>query len=207
MTDNILETVFQQYIHKSKYARWDEEKGRRENWDETVDRYIEFFKEHLLEKCGYKIPEAEIKRVRKAILDLEVMPSMRCLKTAGEALKRDNGAGYNCGFMVIDKKRKFDELMYSLLCGTGVGFSVERQFINKLPTVADNFYPTDTTIHVADSKIGWAVSYKELISLLYSGQVPKWNMSKVRPAGARLKVFGGTASGPRPLEVEQGGLL
>lgn len=200
MSKSVLQDVFQQYIHKSKYARWKEDEKRREDWHETVDRYINFFQSHLENKFKYKVPDAELKRVSKAILNLDVMPSMRGLMTAGPALERDNGALYNCAFMVFDKKRKFDELMYILMCGSGVGFSVERQYINKLPVIADDFYHTQTTIHVADSKTGWAASFKELISLLYAGQIPKWDLSKVRPTGARLKTFGGVSSGPGPLE-------
>lgn len=199
MSDTILKDIFQQYIHKSKYARWIEEEKRREEWPETVDRYLNFFTNHLSTKFDYKVPDAELKRIRKAILNLDVMPSMRGLMTAGPALERDNGALYNCAFTAFDKKRKFDELMYILMCGSGVGFSVERQYINKLPAVADDFHETETTIHVADSKTGWAASFKELISLLYAGQIPKWNLSKVRPAGSRLKTFGGISSGPGPL--------
>lgn len=200
MSEEFLPTSFQQYIHKSKYSRWDYEKNRRETWEETVDRYLNFFKKHLKENNKYELDTKTVEDIRQAILNLDVMPSMRCLMTAGPALERDNSAAYNCGFIAFDKKRKFDELMYNLMCGTGVGFSVERQYINKLPTVADELYPTDTTIHVRDSRTGWAAAYKELISLLYAGQIPKWDVSKVRPAGAKLKTFGGTASGPGVLE-------
>jgi len=139
-------------------------------------------------------------KCEEAILNLEVMPSMRCLMTAGPALERDNVAGYNCSYVAVDNIRVFDEIMYILLCGTGVGFSVERQFINQLPEVPNELQETSTVIRVRDSKIGWASAYKELIALLYSGCVPKWDTSKVRPAGARLKTFGGRASGPEPLE-------
>lgn len=193
-----LPTDFQKYIHTSRYARWRDDLGRRETWEETVDRYIKFFSlpDQDNNPDFYKVLE----ELRGAILRLEVMPSMRCLMTAGEALKRDNVAGYNCSYIAIEDARCFDELMYVLLCGTGVGFSVERQFIAKLPEVAETFHDTDTTIVVSDSKVGWASSYRELISLLYGGKIPKWDMSKVRPAGARLKVFGGRASGPEPLD-------
>ena len=185
---------YQQFIHKSRYARWLPEEGRRETWEETVQRYVDFW-------LGRKqITNKEAKKIYDAIYNLEVMPSMRCLMTAGEALDKDNVAGFNCSYLHIDSPRCFDELMYVLMCGTGVGFSVERNFINKLPVVAEEFHPSDSTIVVADSKIGWASAFRELISLLYAGKIPKWDMHKVRPSGARLKTFGGRASGPEPLE-------
>lgn len=184
---------YQTYIHKSRYARWDEEKGRRETWEETVQRYIDFF----VDKCG--INRHVQKELFDAIHNLEVVPSMRALMTAGPALERDNVAGFNCSYVPIDHIRAFDELMYILLCGTGVGFSVERQYVQKLPEVADEFYPTETCIHVADSKIGWAKAFRELVSLLYQGQIPQWDVSRVRGSGERLRTFGGRASGPQPL--------
>ena len=187
---------YQQFIHKSRYARWLEDKGRRETWEETVQRYIDFF----IDRGQLDKDSTETQEIYNAIYNLEVMPSMRCMMTAGEALKRDNVAGFNCSYLHIDHVRAFDELMYVLMCGTGVGFSVERNFINQLPEVAESMHTTDTTIIVADSKMGWASAYRELISLLYSGKVPKWDMRKVRPAGARLKTFGGRASGPEPLD-------
>jgi ribonucleoside-triphosphate reductase len=185
--------IYQSYIHKSRYARYLPEEQRRETWDETVDRYISFFKNRgsLDDKTGEEL--------REAITNLEVMPSMRALMTAGEALDRDNVAGFNCSYLTIDSPRSFDELMYILLCGTGVGFSVERQYVGKLPTIAEEFFPTDTTIHVSDSKVGWAKAFRELISLLLVGQVPSWDVSRVRAAGEPLKTFGGRASGPAPL--------
>ena len=195
-------TDYQTYIHKSRYARWLDDEGRRETWEETVDRYINFFKtKYDLAQLGAD-PNAAVvwDSLRDGILNLEVMPSMRCLMTAGKALERDNVAGYNCSYRAVDDVRAFDEIMYILLCGTGVGFSVERQYISNLPEIAEEFHDTDTTIVVPDSKIGWASSYRELISLLYGGKIPKWDMSKIRPAGSRLKVFGGRASGPEPLE-------
>ena len=184
---------YQEYIHLSRYARWNEEENRRESWEETVERYVGFFSS----KFGEKYPKQKMK---SAIMDMQVMPSMRALMTAGKALERDNVAGYNCSFLAVDHPRAFDECMFVLMCGTGVGFSVERQFVSKLPHVPDEFHESETTIVVADSKIGWATAYKELINLLYAGAIPKWDMSKVRPAGARLKTFGGRASGPKPLE-------
>lgn len=185
---------YQQFIHKSRYARWLPEEGRRERWDETVNRYVDFWKDRG------QIDDKTALKLFNAIFNLEVMPSMRCLMTAGEALDKDNVAGFNCSYLHIDSPRSFDELMYVLMCGTGVGFSVERAFVNKLPEVAEEFHPTDTVIVVADSKIGWASAFKELISLLYAGKIPKWDMHKVRPSGERLKTFGGRASGPEPLE-------
>ena len=184
---------YQEFIHKSRYARWLPEKGRREAWHETVNRYVDFWKNRG------QIDDKVASELFNAIHGLEVMPSMRCLMTAGKALDLDNVAGFNCSYLHIDHPRSFDELMYVLMCGTGVGFSVERKFINKLPDIAETFHNTDTTIVVADSKIGWASAFRELISLLYAGKIPKWDMSKVRPSGSRLKVFGGRASGPDPL--------
>lgn len=195
-----LPTLYQQFIHLSRYSRWLPEKGRRETWDETVDRYFNFFDWHLKEYHNYSLPQETREELRQAVLNLEIMPSMRCLMTAGEALKRDNIAGYNCSYLHANRIRAFDEILYVLMCGTGVGFSVERLFVDKLPTIAEEFSDTDTTIVVADSKQGWAKAFRELISLLLVGQVPKWDVSKVRPAGARLKTFGGRASGPRPLD-------
>ena len=194
-----LPTLYQQFIHLSRYSRWLPDQGRRETWEETVNRYFTFFDGHLSENHKYTLSPELREELRQAVINLEIMPSMRCLMTAGEALRRDNIAGYNCSYLHINRIRAFDELLYILMCGTGVGFSVERQFVDKLPTIAEEFSDTDTTIVVADSKQGWAKAFRELISLLVVGQVPKWDMSKVRPAGARLKTFGGRASGPRPL--------
>lgn len=194
-----LPSEYQQFIHLSRYSRWLEEEERRETWTETVDRYFTFFDKHLSTNHNFKLPKDTREELRQAILTLEVMPSMRCLMTAGEALERDNIAGYNCAYVHINRVRAFDEILYVLLCGTGVGYSVEHQFVEKLPTIAEEFSDTDTTIIVADSKMGWAKSYRELVSLLLVGQIPKWDVSRVRPAGARLKTFGGRASGPRPL--------
>ena len=186
---------YQNFIALSRYARWMEEKGRRETWSETVQRYKEFFTPRVPE--GF---EADWDAAMEGVRGLGVMPSMRCLMTAGKALERDNMAGFNCSFIAIDHPRAFDELMYVLMCGTGVGFSVERQFIAKLPEVAHEFYATDTVIVVKDSKIGWASAFRELISLLYAGRIPEYDLANVRPAGARLKTFGGRASGPAPLK-------
>jgi len=185
---------YQQFIHKSRYARWLSTEGRRETWEETVQRYVDFWVNRK------QIDKKTADRLYDGIVTQQVMPSMRCMMTAGEALDKDNVAGFNCSYLAIDSPRSFDELMYVLMCGTGVGFSVERAFINKLPIIAETFHPTDTTIVVADSKIGWASAFRELIAMLYAGKIPKWDMSKVRPAGARLKTFGGRASGSAPLE-------
>ena len=186
--------LYQQYVHKSRYARYLPEEQRRETWAETVDRYLDFWVKQE------KLTEKEAKELQPAIYNLEVMPSMRALMTAGEALERDNVAGFNCSYLPIDHPKAFDEMMYVLMCGTGVGFSVERQYITKLPEVAEEFHDTDTVIHVADSKIGWAKAYRELIAMLFTGQIPKWDVSGVRPAGSPLRTFGGRASGPEPLE-------
>lgn len=194
--DNTSTPEYSEFIHKSRYARWIESEGRRETWDETCFRYIDFWRNRF----GESLPEKVYHTIWEAIYNLEVMPSMRSLMAAGKALERDEVAGYNCAFRAVDSPIVFDEIMYVLMCGTGAGFSVERQYVSKMPKVAENFYPTDTTIVPRDSKIGWASAYRELISLLYSGKIPKWDFSGIRPAGARLKTFGGRASGPEPLD-------
>ena len=197
---NHLPTQYQEFIHLSRYSRWQPEHNRRETWTETVSRYFNFFKDHLKETANYDLTDAERKELEDAVLDLKVMPSMRCLMTAGEALKRENVAGYNCSYVAVESPRSFDEILYILMNGTGVGFSVEQKYTDQLPIISEDFYDTDTTIHVADSKLGWAKAMKELVHLLYGGQVPQWDVSKVRPAGSPLKTFGGRASGPVPLE-------
>ena len=189
----MLPTSYQQYIHMSRYSRWLPEEGRRETWEETVGRYVKFWLDREL------ITKKEADELNRAILNLEVMPSMRALMTAGPALERDNVAGYNCSYVAIDNPRVFDEIMYVLLCGTGVGFSAEKKYTSKLPAVADELHASDSVIVVPDSKIGWASSFRELISLLYAGKIPNWDLSRIRPAGAPLKTFGGRASGPDPL--------
>lgn len=203
---NHLPTPLQEFIHKSRYARWLDSEQRRETWPETVNRYVEYF--------NNKFPHYPAERIREAILGTSVMPSMRALMTAGPALERDPMAGFNCSFVAIDHVRAFDEILYILMCGTGVGFSVERQFVNQLPVIGakatlnagkvdidimEALEPTDHVIQVKDSKGGWANAYRELLKYLYSGYVPKWDVSKVRKAGAKLKTFGGRASGPEPL--------
>lgn len=184
---------YQQFIHKSRYARWLPEHNRRETWEETVYRYVQFWRdrEQITVKEGQKLYDA--------IHSQAVMPSMRCMMTAGVALEKDNVAGFNCSYLHIDSPRSFDELMYVLMCGTGVGFSVERNFINKLPEIAESFHKTDSLIVVSDSKIGWASAFRELIAMLYAGKIPQWDVSRVRGSGERLKTFGGRASGPEPL--------
>ena len=195
-----LPSLYQQFIHLSRYSRWIESEKRRETWNETVARYFDFFENHLKESQEYSLSKQLRNELEDAVLNLEIMPSMRSLMTAGEALSRDNVAGYNCSYIAVNRVRAFDEILYVLMCGTGVGFSVERQYVEKLPTIAEHFSTTETEIVVEDSKAGWAKSYKELISLLIAGQIPKWNLKKIRPAGARLKTFGGRASGPAPLD-------
>jgi ribonucleoside-triphosphate reductase (thioredoxin) len=197
--NNLLPTPYQEFIHKSRYARWIEEEGRRENFDETVFRYTNFMANHVKKNHDFEIPDRDLLDIHDAILSLEIMPSMRAMMTAGPALSRDNICGYNCSYIPVDHPRAFDECMYILMCGTGVGFSVERENVDKLPIISDNFSKSDTEINVADSKPGWARAYRELIALLYAGQVPRYNVDGVRPAGARLKTMGGRASGPQPL--------
>jgi ribonucleoside-triphosphate reductase (thioredoxin) len=186
--------TYEKYIALSRYARYLDKEERRETWDETVGRYVDYFKS---KNPTLRLPWKELEG---AIRDRQVMPSMRCLMTAGPALDRDNVAGYNCSYLPIDNPRAFDETMYTLMCGTGVGFSVERQYVNKLPEIPHEFYNTDTVIRVADSKVGWARATRELFAMLYAGQIPRWDLSAIRPAGSRLVTFGGRASGPEPLE-------
>ena len=195
----MLPTEYQNYIAISRYARWIEEKNRRETWSETVERYVSYMQGRYEKLTNKKLDKKERDRWVDAITTLKVMPSMRALMTAGPALDKDNVAGFNCSYVAIDNVRTFDEIMYILMCGTGVGFSVERQYVDKLPEIAEKFHTTETVIKVRDSKIGWAKSYRELIAMLYAGQIPQFDMSLVRPAGAKLKTFGGRASGPDPL--------
>ena len=189
--DNYLPTDYQSFIALSRYAKYRDGKGR-ESWSETVERYMDNVVRTKAGKDSY------VNKIRDAILDLEVMPSMRAMMTAGPALERDNTAGYNCSYLPVDDPKSFDEAMFILLCGTGVGFSVERQFISKLPEVPELF-DSETTVVVKDSKEGWAKAFRQVLALLWAGEIPKWDVSKVRPAGARLKIFGGRASGPAPL--------
>ena len=191
--------IYETFIAKSRYSRFLEEENRREHWPETVKRYMYFMSNHLVLKHRYTMSSELFSELHDAILNHEVMPSMRAMMTAGEALARDNTAGYNCSYLPVDDVKSFDEAMYILLCGTGVGFSVESKYVNKLPEVPTQLFNSDTTISVSDSKAGWAKSLRQLIALLYSGEIPKWDVTKVRPAGARLKTFGGRASGPKPL--------
>jgi len=198
MSDSI-QNPYENFIAISRYARWLEKENRRESWRETVDRYFEFMLGHLEDNCGYKADPILVEELRQAVFDRNVMPSMRSVMTAGPALDRDNVAGYNCSFLPVDSLRSFDEAMYILMCGTGVGFSVESMYVNKLPVVNEHFEKSSTVIVVDDSKAGWAKALRELIAMLWAGQIPSWDVSNVRPAGARLKTFGGRASGPEPL--------
>lgn len=188
-----LPTAYQEYIHRSRYARYLPEFKRRETWEETVNRYVE--------NVLGGLSKSDSRELQIAIRDLQVMPSMRALMTAGPAMERDNVAAYNCAYVAVDNIKVFDEILYILMCGTGVGFSVERQYISKLPEVAEELYESNTTIVVKDSKIGWASAFRQLIALLYSGQIPSWDTSRLRPAGAVLQTFGGRSSGPGPLEA------
>jgi len=188
---NYLPTDYQSFIHKSRYAKYFDGKGR-ESWGETVERYMD----NVVRKVAGN--DTYINQIRDAIVGLEIMPSMRAMMTSGPALDRDNTAGYNCSYLPVDDPKSFDEAMFILLCGTGVGFSVERQFVQKLPEIPE-LYESDTMIVVKDSKEGWAKGFRQLLALLWAGEIPKWDVSEVRPAGARLKTFGGRASGPAPL--------
>ena len=199
MISNTLPTDYQNFIALSRYARWKEDEQRRETWGETVTRYFDYMEKHLKDNHNYELSTSLREELEEAVISLSVMPSMRALMTSGPALDRCHVGGYNCSYVPVDSPRAFDETMYILMCGTGVGFSVERHNIEKLPIVAEDFYKTDTVIKVGDSRPGWAKSLKELIAMLYAGQIPAWDVSEVRPAGARLKTFGGRASGPQPL--------
>ena len=193
-------TPYNTFIAKSRYSRYLDDQGRREHWDETVKRYFDFMTKNLKEKNGYTLTPELRAELEDAVVHLDVVPSMRAIMTAGAALERQNVAAFNCSYLPIDDPKAFDEAMYILLCGTGVGFSVEQQYVKKLPEVPDQLFDSETTISVSDSKEGWAKSLRQLLALLYSGEVPKFDLSKVRPAGARLKTFGGRASGAKPLE-------
>ena len=196
-------TLYQEFIHKTRYAKWKEEEGRREHWDETVDRVMDYYEIRtlpLLEERDIDLFKDQMSKTREAVVDMKVMPSMRSMMAAGPAMDRTDVAAYNCAYLPVDDPRSFDEAMYILMCGTGVGFSVEEENTHKLPKVSHSRTNSSTTIVVEDSKEGWASSFRELISLLYAGIVPKWDLSKIRPEGARLKTFGGRASGPDPLD-------
>jgi ribonucleoside-triphosphate reductase (thioredoxin) len=193
-------TPYNTFIAKSRYSRYLDDKGRREHWNETVKRYFDFMEKHLATKQKYTLTAELRKELEEAVVNLEVVPSMRAVMTAGPALERQNVAAFNCSYLPIDDPKAFDEAMYILLCGTGVGFSVEQQYVKKLPEVPEQLFDSKSTVVVSDSKEGWAKSLRQLIALLYSGEIPKFDTSRVRPAGARLKTFGGRASGPGPLE-------
>ena len=200
MNEIKLPTDYQSFIHVSRYARWIEEYNRRETWNETVDRYFDYMETHLSKKYNYNLSTELRTKLQNAVLNLEIMPSMRALMTSGIALERCHVAGYNCSYLPVDNIRSFDECLYILMCGTGVGFSVESKYTKQLPVVSEKLIQSDTTIVVGDSKTGWAKAYRELIHLLYAGTIPTWDLSKLRPAGARLKTFGGRSSGPDPLD-------
>jgi ribonucleoside-diphosphate reductase alpha chain len=191
---------YQTYIHQSRYARWNDKKKRRETWEETVDRYVEFFSDKIPEQAEGLSREEIREELRNNITTMNVMPSMRSLMTAGKALEKAHIGGYNCSYTAIDDPRVFSEIMYINMHGTGVGFSCERQYVNKLPVISEEFFPTDIVIKVKDSRLGWCVAFQELISLLYAGRIPSWDTTEVRPAGSILKTFGGRASGPEPLD-------
>jgi ribonucleoside-diphosphate reductase alpha chain len=193
-------TAYNTFIGKSRYARYLDDLGRREHWNETVARYFDFMEKHLATKQNYTLTPELRNELQTAVINLEVMPSMRAVMTAGSALERQNVAAFNCSYLPIDDPKAFDEAMYILLCGTGVGFSVEQKYVSQLPEVPDQLFDSKTSIMVSDSKEGWAKSLRQLLALLYSGEIPRFDVSKVRPAGARLKTFGGRASGPKPLE-------
>lgn len=195
----MLPTSYQQFIHLSRYARWDDEAGRRETWGETVNRYFDFFVPYLNENHGAELRASDIDPLSWSIRNLDVMPSMRCLMTAGPALSRDHIAGYNCAYRPVNDIRAFDEILFILMCSTGVGFSVERQYVNQLHAIPERLDESNITIAVRDSKRGWAEAYRELLGLLFAGRIPTWDMSKVRKKGSRLFTMGGTASGPEPL--------
>ena len=200
MQNEFFKSDYENFIYTSRYARFKPDEQRREYLEETVTRYLDFMTGHLKDKHNYDMPQDLRTELYNAITSFQVVPSMRSLMTAGEALQRDNTAGYNCSYLVADDPKAFDEAMFILMCGTGVGFSVERQYIQKLPEIPERLYDSDTVIVVKDSKEGWAKSFRQLVSLLYAGEIPKWDTSGVRPAGARLRTFGGRASGPGPLE-------
>lgn len=193
-------TPYNTFIAKSRYSRYLDDKGRREHWNETVARYFDFMEKHLATKQNYKLTKELRNELEQAVVALDVVPSMRAVMTAGPALERQNVAAFNCSYLPIDDPKAFDEAMYILLCGTGVGFSVEQQYVKKLPEVPEQLFDSKSSIVVSDSKEGWAKSLRQLLALLYAGEIPKFDISRVRPAGARLKTFGGRASGPGPLE-------
>ena len=186
MISNQLPTDYQNFIALSRYARWKEDEQRRETWSETVSRYFDYMSKHLQDSCNYMLSDSLRGELESAVLSQQIMPSMRALMTSGPALDRCHVGGYNCSYVPVDNPRAFDETMYILMCGTGVGFSVERHCVEKLPTVAEDFHRTDTVIKVGDSRPGWAKSLKELIAMLFICQIPAWDLSEVRPAGARL---------------------
>lgn len=193
-------TPYQQFVAYSRYSRWLDKEKRRETWEEVVDRYLNWITDTVYKKLGHQLHSKDFKALREAIIGLEVLPSMRAMMMSGPALDRCNVGAYNCSYLPVDSPRSFDETMYVLMCGTGVGFSVERQYVSQLPIINEHFEESSTVIVVEDSRSGWAKAFRELISLLYSGRIPKWDLTKLRPAGARLKTTGGRSSGPGPLD-------
>jgi len=188
---------YRTFIHKSRYARFLDDFGRRETWGETVDRVVSFWKERISNNI---ISDADFQEISDAIYNHEVMPSMRAMWSAGDALAQNPFRGYNCSFTAIDHIRCFDEILYILMAGTGVGFSAEAQYVTKLPIINDNFAKSERTISIEDSAEGWAKGLRKLIAELYLGNEHNWDYSKIRPEGARLKTMGGRASGPEPLK-------
>jgi len=199
ITNSPFKNQFQEFIYKSRYAKWKQDETRREDWDETVSRLVEYYKSQISSTINVDKHAGTFREIYDAIYGLEVMPSMRALMTSGAALDRCHVPAYNCAYLPVDSPRSFDEAMYILMCGTGVGFSVENKYVEQLPKISEQFEKTETVVKVADSKEGWAKAFREVISLLIAGQIPAWDVSTVRPAGARLKTFGGRASGPAPL--------
>jgi ribonucleoside-diphosphate reductase alpha chain len=197
---NYFASDYQAFIHKSRYARWLDDEQRREEWPETVARYFDYMVGWLKDKHGYIVSDVERNELEEAVLNQDIMPSMRCIMTAGKALDRNHVAGYNCSYLPLDHPRAFDEMLYILMCGTGVGFSCERNNVDKLPEISSNMSDSSTVIMVQDSKEGWAQGLKELIGMLYAGTIPSWDLTQLRPAGERLKIFGGRASGAKPLD-------
>lgn len=198
--DEALGNDYQKFIHRSRYARWRDEDGRRETWTETVDRYVDYMAGAVEEHNGYSLPTDLKEEIRTSILTTKTMPSMRGLMTAGPALDRDSTCIYNCSYLPVQDLKSFDEAMYILMCGTGVGYSVESRYVSQIPAIPSRFEKADETIVVEDSKAGWAYGLRALMNHLWNGRIPSWDLSEIRPAGSRLKTFGGRASGPEPLD-------
>lgn len=194
-----IDDVYQQFIHLSRYARWRDDLGRRESWSETVERYVDYMAEKVSRDTDFEVTDVLKEDLRESILNRDVLPSMRALMTAGPALERENIAGYNCSYLAVDHPRSFDEALYILMNGTGVGYSVEQQDVTQLPSIPMRNDEDIVMFTVPDSKRGWAEALKHVLDCLYEGRMPAWDLSQIREAGARLKTFGGRASGPEPL--------